>query len=336
MQNKKTVQPKRPKKSTIRKKSNKKDYKVRNWSEYNKSLVQRGSLELWIDKGVIKNWEIKKEEIIGKLKRGAQLKYSDKAIETTLMIGKVYNLRLRQTEGFTNSVFRLSGLVLPIPDYSTLSRRGGQLNNITFHKKIKEKVVAIVDSTGLKVYGEGEWKVRKHGWSKRRSWLKLHISIDEDGEIRAVVLTDNSVDDSQGGLDLLNQQRDDNIDEVAGDGGYDRRKFYTHCQKFKIPKIVIPPQRNARIWKHGNSKGLPHPRDENLRGIRKLGRKTWKRENGYHKRSLVENTMFRAKTIFGNRLHARNIEQQITEAMLMCKALNIMTYTGMPESYAVT
>lgn len=320
-----------------RRRTSKKKYRVRNWSEYNNSLVQRGSLELWVEKYVIKNWEVdieKKKKEEGKLKRGSQFKYTDRAIETTLLIGKVYHQRLRQTEGFTRSIFKLAGLNLKVPDYSTLSRRGAKLK-IDLPKRSKDKVIAIVDSTGFKVYGEGEWKVRKHGYSKRRSWVKLHISIDKDGEIRAALLTENNIDDGTGGEELLDRQKDDNIEEFDGDGGYDKRKVYNACREHNIQKIVIPPQRNAKIWKHGNSKGPPHPRDENLRSIRKSTKKKWKQSTGYHKRSLSENLMFRAKTIFGERVHARNTNQQITEAALMCKALNTMFYTGMPQSYAI-
>lgn len=313
----------------------KKKYKVRNWSEYNKSLVERGSLELWIEEGIAKLW-IEKDGISIKKtnKRGRKKKYTDKAIETCRLIGKVFHQGLRQTQGFVGYIFKQAGIHVEVPDYSTLSRRGGRLK-VQIPKKKKEAVVAILDSTGLKIYGEGEWKVRKHGWGKHRTWMKLHISMDTDGEIRGVILTDNSVDDATAGVEMLKEQFNeaDKIEEIKGDGGYDKRKIYDTCEELKVKKVVIPPQKNAKIWKHGNKKGEKHVRDENLRKIRKTTRKRWKEESEYHKRSNIETCMFRGKMIFGDRLSSRSKQNQETEVRLMCKALNIMMYNGMPDSY---
>lgn len=327
-------------KKSIRKgnirKSHKKKYKIRNWSKYNESLVNRGSLELWIEKGVIDNWEVKiVEDGKTRRKRGSQIKYSARAIETVKLIGKIYHQRLRQTEGMTRSIFNMAEVNLTVPDYSTLSRRGVDLN-VVIPIKPKGKIIASVDSTGLKVYGEGEWKVRQHGVSKRRTWMKLHVSIDRDGEIRAHKLTDSSTDDAVGGIELVKNQKSngDSIHEFRGDGAYDKKKLYDLLKAKNVDKIIIPPRKGAKIWIHGNTKGTKHPRDENLREIRKTTLNKWKEASGYHARSLVENTMFRAKTIFGDRLFSRGILQQKTEAALMCKALNMMMHNGMPESYA--
>ena len=138
------------------------------------------------------------------------------------------------------------------------------------------------------------------------------------------------------GEDLLKQQRADTITEVAADGAYDKRKFYAACKKQYIERMLIPPRKGAKIWKHGNEKGDPHPRDENIRAIRATTRKKWKLESGYHQRSGIETTMFRSKTIFGEKLYSRTFNNQETEVMLMAKALNLMLYNGMPESFAVT
>lgn len=320
-------------KETARK-TKKKQYKVRNWHEYNESLVRRGSIEFWIEKGIVEVWKEGNTIIIRK-KRGGQRQYPDSLIELCRLVGKVFHQRLRQTEGFVRSIFTQAMIQLPVPDYSTLCRRGVILG-VHLPRQQKEKVVAILDSTGLKVYGEGEWKVRKHGYSKHREWMKAHVSIDEDGEIRAIKLTDNSVDNAAAGDDLLKQQEDDRITEVAGDGAYDKKKFYEACQQQQIDKILIPPRKGARIWMHGNRNGVKHPRDENLRAIRRTTRAKWKQTCGYHKRSKVETTMFRQKTIFGEKLFSRRFENQKTEVMLMGKALNMMLYNGMPESFAVT
>lgn len=311
------------------KKSNKKKYKVRNWKEYNESLVQRGALDVYIEESVLEQWYAEPSG-----KRGAQLIYSDLAIQLTLQFGKIFRQKLRQTEGLVKSVFKLMDIDLLVPDHSTLGRRAG---NITVKLPIshKEKVILIADSSGLKVYGEGEWKVRKHGYSKHRTWRKMHLVITPDGEIRAAELTGNNVSDSEVVPKLLNQEKMI-IEKFVGDGAYDKRKVYNECQNRKVKEIIIPPQRNAKIRQHGNSKSPPHARDENLRQIRKISRRRWKENAGYHIRSLSETTMFRFKTIFGDKLNARNFNQQKTEFLISVALLNKMAELGMPDSYATT
>jgi len=315
------------------KKSNKKKYKVRNWKEYNESLVNRGRIELLFDEVIIlSGWNAEPNG-----KRGAQPVYTDLAIEITLQFGKVFGQKLRQTEGLVKSIFKVAGLgnLLDVPDYSTLSKRGGDIK-VNLPKDTKEKIIFIVDSTGLKIYGEGEWKVRQHGVSKRRTWRKAHIAITPDGEIRAAELTDNSTADCEVIEKLLNQETAV-IDSFAADGGYDKENVYQSCKERKIENknVLIPPQKNAKIKRHGNLKSEPHARDENLRQIRKTSRKQWKETSGYHIRSLVETAMFRFKTIFGDKLNARKLKNQTTEFLLSASILNKMTKLGMPDSYAV-
>jgi hypothetical protein len=309
-------------------KSNKKKYKVRNWREYNESLVKRGMLDVYVDECALEEWQAKPNG-----KPGAQPKYSDLAIQLTLQFGKVFSQKLRQTEGLVKSLFRLMDIELDVPDHSTLSRR---IENISINipKASKDKVVLVADSSGLKVYGEGEWKVRKHGWSKHRTWRKMHLAITPDGEIRAAELTGNNTADCDA-VDSLFKQEDAEIETFIGDGGYDRRKVYSACKSRYIKKIIIPPQENAKIFQHGNSGKEPHPRDENLRDIRKSTRKKWKEKSGYHVRSLSENAMFRFKTIFGDRLNFRKFKSQKSEFLLSVSILNKMTSFGMPDSYLV-
>ena len=320
------------KKSTVKKdkakKKNKQKYKVRNWSEYNKMLVNRGRIDVWVEKGILEQWFA---EAPKKRKRGAKKHYSDKAIELMLQFGQVFHQKLRQTEGLVQTIFKLMKIDLSVPDFSTLSRRG---ETITVElPKEKNKIVAvIVDSSGFKVYGEGEWKVRKHGYSKRRTWRKIHLSVTPDGEIREEKLTDNSVSDEQIFPELI--ENEFAIDKVAGDGAYDKSSVYETCQKKGIKVIAIPPQRNAKIRSHGNRKEKPHPRDVNLRAIRKKSRTAWKKEIGYHVRSIGENVFFRWKTIFGDKLNARKIATQRTEARIKASILNQMKLLGMPDSYA--
>lgn len=298
------------------------------WAKYNDELVQRGSIDVWIEKGMIEVWEELPDS--PKRKRGAQKRYSDVAIITILRFGAIFHQRLRQTEGFVRSLFRSMNLELSVPDFSTLSRRGDVA--VAIPRSPRESMVAIMDSTGLKVYGEGEWKVRQHGYSKRRTWRKFHVMIAADGEIRAVEFTDNSVADSEAAPKLLAQEPAQ-IDDLAGDGGYDRKNVYAAGLARGVKAFRIPPQKNARIIQHGNTKAEPHPRDTNLRAIRQTTRKRWKEQTGYHIRSLVETTMFRLKTIFGDRLHARKFENQRTEALIKASILNRMWQLGMAESY---
>jgi hypothetical protein len=305
-------------------------YRVKNWSEYDKALVERGSITFWMAEGFEKRWMY-----AGKKQRGSQFDYSDEAIAIMLTVKEVFHFTNRQTEGFVRSLFRMNKINLPVPDHTTLSKRGKKLK-VSLPKTSSKSVNIVMDSTGLKIYGEGEWKVRMHGVSKRRTWLKLHIGVNPDtGEIQAALLTKNNISDDQAVEPLL-EQIEQTILDFGADGAYDKRKVYDSLNKHSPDvNILIPPRKNAHIWKHGNSKSERLKRDENLRYIRKHGRKAWKKDSGYHVRSLVETSMFRLKTVFGNKLSARLIETQTTQALVRCAALNKMTHLGMPQSYKV-
>jgi hypothetical protein len=305
-------------------------YRVKNWSEYDKALVQRGSITFWMSDDFEKTWLY-----TGEKQRGSQFDYSDQAILVMLTVKEVFHLTNRGVEGFMRSIFQLMNINLPVSDHSTLSKRGKDLK-VNLPKKTSQSLNIVMDSTGLKIYGEGEWKVRMHGVSKRRTWRKLHVGANpEDGEIQAVLLTENSVSDDNA-VEMLLEQIEQTIIDFTADGAYDKRKVYDSLNAHSPDvNILIPPRKNARIWKHGNSKAERLKRDENLRSIRKDGRKAWKENSGYHIRSLAETIMFRLKTIFGNGLSARLIETQITQAWIRCMALNKMTHLGMPQSYKV-
>jgi len=305
-------------------------YKVRNWKAYDAALKQRGSITFWVSEEVIEQW--RNEKKTGR--KGASNYYSDVAIATMGTIQSVFHLPGRQTEGFLESLFTVMGVELEVPDHSTLSRR---LNKLSVELPVVPKdraVHVVVDSTGVKVYGEGEWKVRKHGASKRRTWRKLHLGIDEaTGEILAAVVTTNDVADCEALPDLLDGIEQE-IEQVSGDGGYDTLDCYEAITERKA-QATIPPRRNAKIQQHGNRKAPPHPRDENLRRVRQVGRKRWKQESSYHRRSLSETTMFRLKTIFGSRLQRRSFDGSAVELFLQCAALNRMIQLGKPDSYKV-
>ena len=193
-----------------------------------------------------------------------------------------------------------------------------------------------MDSSGLKVFGEGEWKVRQHGYSKRGTWRKLHLLVDSaSAEIQAAFLSAAGVHDAdlvQPALTEVEQP----VLSFAADGAYDKRKVYQALQACApAAGVNIPPRKDARIWQHGNVKAPPLPRDENLRTIRKSGRRKWKQSSAYHRRSLAETAVFRIKTMFANHLTTRLTATQKTQAMIRCKTLNQMTHLGMPQSHWV-
>lgn len=306
----------------------KKLYRVHNWSDYENALVQRGSITFWMSDEFEKVWRY-----TGKKQRGSQFEYSDKAIEIMLTLKEIFHLPNRSVEGFVRSLFQMMKIDLPVPDHTTLAKRGKRLK-VKLPKKSQGSLNVVMDSTGLKVYGEGEWKVRKHGYSKHRTWRKLHLGGNPDnGEILAVVLTGNNISDDAVVKEILTQIEQALL-ACAADGAYDKRKVYDALNEHSPEvDILIPPRKNAHIWQHGNSKEERLQRDENLRYIRHHGRQHWKENSGYHIRSLAETFMFRLKTIFGDNLSARLLETQMTQARIRCAALNKMTHLGMPESY---
>src|SRR5579872_1427911 len=191
---KQPAKTKQPKPSKQKHASKKGIYKVTNWPQYNQALKQRGSLDVWITEAVFDNWSEQLKAVnLGKL--GHPFVYPSSFIELVLQLGMVFHQPLRQTEGFTYSILKLLKLPLVVPDYTTLCRRRPKLS-AQLKLLPKDVVAAIADSTGLKFYGEGEWKVKKHGAGKHRMWRKLHIDVDADGEIRVSLLTDNAETDA--------------------------------------------------------------------------------------------------------------------------------------------
>lgn len=194
-------------------------YKTMNWSAYNYSLKRRGSLSIWFDAEMA--WEAEPSG-----KRGRQQTYSDAAIQTCLTIKALFGLPLRQTTGFVESLLELIGLDWAVPDFSTLCRRQRTLSVAIPYKGSSGPLHLLIDSTGIKTEGEGEWNARKHGGPKRRLWRKIHIGIDEQTlEIRAIEVTSSSIGDAPMLPDLLNQiSPGQEIGSVTGDGAYDTRK----------------------------------------------------------------------------------------------------------------
>ena len=310
-------------------------YQLKNWSAYNKALENRGSITLYFDDELINYWYADPVDENGERKPGAQTIYSDRCVESIMMLKSVFQLPYRQVVGFTKILLKLMQIEdLKMPSYTQLCRRVADLK-IEPYKVPKGGPVHIAfDSTGVKVYGEGEWKVRKHGISKRRTWRKLHIGADaETGFIPCHTLTLNDVDDASQLDDLLDQVEGD-IDSGYGDGAYDTVQCWDTLVERDI-KPIIPPRQNAVEWYMNEPGDMDeYPRNIAVNHIEAAGRKTWKIESGYHKRSLSETAMFRYKTIFGPVFYSRSFEKQQIESSLKIKILNIMTAQGMPDTYA--
>ena len=301
-------------------------YKITNWSKYNESLVQRGSVTFWFNEDVIRQWH----HANAQPRRGHPFVYSDSAIECLLVLRELFQLPYRQTEGLGRSLVKLMEVEVAIPDYTSLAKRASSLGIALEVRKHRGPIDVVVDSTGLKVFGEGEWKMRKHGKSKRRTWRKLHLAVNPDThEIEAETLTENSCDDASQ-VDPLLDQVNKKTRAFYGDGAYDKWKVYKTLDK-RGTQAIIPPQRNAKIAQHGNSRNRPLSRDKAIRQIRRRGRSRWKQNVGYHRRSLSETAMYRMKCCFGDHLKNRLTPNQQTEARVRCKILNKFTHLGLPQ-----
>jgi hypothetical protein len=293
--------------------------KIRNWKDYNRTLVQRGSITLWFDEKSIKKWHKPKHN-----RRGRPRVYADAAILCMLTLKMVFRLPLRATQGLVASIIELLGLPIAAANYTTVCRRQKYLKPVLQTRATNEPLHAVFDATGLKVFGEGEWKTKIHGYSKRRTWRKLHLGADEaTGEIIAEVLTGNDKQDGELLPDLL-EQIDRLIAQASGDGAYDSFNNYDLLKRYGI-KPTIPTRENAKIRQHGNSHNAAIARDEVLREIRRLGLKRWKQQHGYHRRSLAETAMSRFKRLLGDRLQAILFESQAVEATIKCNILNKMS-----------
>jgi len=328
-QNRENTKTKVTKKSTPKKDEQlhgeRKPRKIINWKEYNKALVQRGNFTLWISDDVIEHWL---HENKGN-KLGRPFTYSDLAVESLLTIREFFRTTYRATEGFGISLAKLLNADVAIPDFTSLAKRAAKLGIDIDVTKYHGKINVVVDSTGLKVFGEGEWKVKKHGWAKHRTWRKLHLMIDPaTHQIIAELLTGNDVHDSQVVKTLLDETEND-IERFYGDGAYDPWEVRDELEKRNIEQ-VIPPREDAAM--QNRKDGRRKERDAAIREIGKIGRKGWKERIGYHRRSLSETGMYRMKTIFGGTLKNRKFENQQTEVRLRCKLLNKLTTLGMPKS----
>ena len=305
-------------------------YRIRNWREYERGLRSRGDVTIWLSEEAIAAWTPAKNGL-----RGGQRRYSNLAILTALTLRVIYRLPLRQTEGFLNSLLRMMGLDLKAPDHSTLSRRNQIVELAPLSRALAGPIHLIVDATGLKILGSGEWNAHKYKVSKkRRDWQKLHIGVDDEGFIVAAELTGSGGDDASALPDLLDQIEAP-IQRFTADGAYDHRSIYDRVAAAGTEDIVtvIPPRRSA--VSAGPTDGPWAQREAAVERIRKIGRRAWHKESGYRQQARVENGFFRYKSVPGNALKARHSNAQRREAVIGCHILNRMAELGRPKSYPV-
>jgi transposase len=297
-------------------------FKVQNWPEYEAGLRRRGSLTLWIEDGVLECWQT--------CGPSGQARYLDAAVQTSLMMRTAFKLPLRQAEGLLASVLTLMDLTISAPDHTTVSRRAVKLPVIQSTPAPQGPLHVLIDSTGLQVYGAGQWLEAKHGTKSRRKWRKLHLAVDAaSGMIVAQTLTDQDSDDPSQVVPLLDQI-DGRIVRVTADGAYDGDPTYeTIAAHGDGIEVVIPPRSTAVP---GGELGSPTQRDRHLAMITGRGRLAWQVATNYGQRALVETTMGRYKALIGPRLRACGFAAQQTEAAIGVAVLNRMLTAGRPES----
>ncbi|MBL6081364.1 IS5 family transposase [Belnapia sp. T18] len=299
-------------------------HRVTNWAEYDAGLRARGSLTVWFTAEAVEGWGAE-----ARMGRGGQAKYSDLAIATALTLRAVFRLALRQTEGLIGSLLQLLGLDLAVPDHSTLSRRAETLE-VVQPKAGGEPVHLLVDSTGLRLFGPGEWLIGKHGRKRRRGWKMLHLATDTDtGQIVASVLTDREADDGSQVGPLL-ERVGGSVASLTGDGAYDRDDVYAEVTaRDPDAVVVVPPRANAVPSETAPSH--PTQRDTHLRCITERGRMGWQKAPGYNWRALVEADISRWKRVIGDGLRSQTDRRQATEVAIAATVLNHMLELGRPE-----
>ena len=298
-------------------------HRVTNSAAYDMALRQRGSLTVWFTDAAIAAWKGEPRTT-----RGGQPRYSALAIATALTLRAVFRLALRQTEGLIGSILALLGLDLAVPDHSTLSRRAETLK-VASPRPGSAPVHLLVDSTGLKLCGSGEWLLEKHGTHTRRSWRKLHIGTDADtGRIVAATLTTSEVDDASQVGTLLDQIGP--LASFTADGAYDQDGVYVEVARRSPDAPVIVPPRSSAVPSRTASTA-PTPRDRHQQHIAEHGRRRWQKASGYHWRAQVEADISRFKRVIGGGLRSRTDRRRETEIALAVNALNQILELGRPE-----
>jgi Transposase DDE domain len=273
--------------------------------------------------------------------RGGQPWYSELAILTALTLRAVFRLALRQTEGLIGSLMRLLGLDLPIPDHTTLSRRAATLEvprprsgSSPDAEREAAPVHLLVDSTGLKLCGPGEWLIEKHGTRMRRAWRKMHIGVDADtGQIVASELTTHDVDDGSQVGPLLDPVTGP-LASVTGDGAYDQDGVSASVgERHPAAPVIVPPR--ATAVPSATAETAPTQRDRHLERIAEKGRMAWQTASGYNWRARAEAAIGRFKRVIGDGLRSHTDERQATEMNVAVHVLNCMLELGRPESVRI-
>ena len=316
-------------------KNNKALTRIKDWSSYNAGMIDRGHFRKLAELAVS---EIKKEISSRAWKQhkaaGRPKTYPDALILVIAVFREIFGMTFREAEGFAKDVFEEFGI--SVPDYTTIERRIGELK-IDLHldkRRLKSDLYIMADSTGYKVFGEGEWKTYKHGRSKRRVWAKVHYAVDyASQQIVGLTVTIHTRGDNLEAENLLEEvkrnlgNKSDNIAEVLGDGAYNTKALKKYVEEECKAKLISPPKIKP---KSGGTKFIGADNEANER-CNEIGRDQWKDEVGYHKRSLVETNMFREKSPFGDKLKCKTIKNQIAEITIRAMILNIWTNEWMPK-----
>jgi len=311
-------------------KKTKPQYRTRNWKQYNTALIQRGRVTLWINQEVAKAWKAQSDGLPHKQKL-----YSDLGIQTLLTLKILFKLPFRAAQGLAMDLMQIMGLDLPCPNYSTLSRRAKTLKVDLRVRNTGEPIHLLVDSTGIKVAGEGEWKTRKWGAEYRRTWIKLHLGLDRNsGQIVAAVVTDAKGGDPDHFPQVLDSVQGE-IDKVGADGIYDSVDNYRRIsERGALP--IIPARIGAAIRRESAAAArnavvseMDRLWDDKTHDAR------WKVESGYHARSRIESEMFRYKQVIGDSVSTKTLPSQAVEVLLGCRILNRFLALGRCESYVV-
>src|SRR3954454_16898060 len=298
-------------------------YKVTNWKAYEAGLRQRGSLTIWFSEEAVAAWQA-----APRTTPGGQARYSDLAVETALILRTVFHQPLRQTEGLVGSLLELMGLDLPVPDHSTLSRRSRTLTMAPQARTARGRVHLLVDSTGVKLSGTGEWLVEKHGTQRRRAGRKLHLGVDgKAGAIVASPLPSKEVDDAAE-LGPLLDQVEEPLAAVVADGAYDQDRVYDDVAGHSAEAAVVVPPRATAVLS-ASAETDPTQRDRHIQAIAEQGRMGWQKTSGYNARAGAEGAMSRYKRIIGDTLRSHSRPAQETETRIAVSILNRMLDLGL-------
>jgi hypothetical protein len=295
---------------------------TRDWSKYNAALVNRGCLTIFVSKDFAREWYVNYDANTPR-KRGGQPKYTEKAITALLSLRFVFKQPLRSMEGFAKSLVSMMKLDIEVPDYSTLSLKINDMNiRLPLLTKSNAGHVVSLDSTGLKIHGQGEWNRKKHKQKDRREWVKMHLAIDNESmQILAVESTADDVHDCEV-FDTLIDSIPNQIDKALADGAYGTVGAYKKCNKRNIELVALPKSSDV-VYEKATDQHLLD-RNKQVAYFQENGIYAWANKNDYWQRNRAETTMSRYVTTFTDRLASRNLQSQKNEITLKCHILNAL------------